>query len=458
MNGAFSVGRQDASCQVAMLDFTCSKMAAHAIMAPLQEMVMRRQINTLVVVFGLVSGWVGLCGSCFAEPDEEVLGKSTAYPLGARWSAMPNRVGSWSALDRVPGVLGEFVRRGERVNALPKADPPPDIQYRYQSQIFNLDDYLARRRVTGLLVLKNGEIVAERYRYGRTEDARFLSFSMAKSVTSLLMGVALDKGLIASLDDPAALYAKDLAGSAYGATSIRHLLRMSSGISFTERYDGQDDVSKLSYSFATGSPSTLSVLRSFSNRHSPAGEKFVYASAETDVLGRVLTGATGRSMADLTTEWLWQPMGAEGDAFWCHGRDRQAGAFFCFNATLRDWGRLGMLMANDGKVGDRQIISAEYLRDATDIARQPAAFAPFIATSYFGYGYQFWLHPLKERSFAFQGVFGQTLFVQPATGIVMVQTAVYDKASGVQDPEPYVERTALWLGVLQSLGGRTERY
>jgi CubicO group peptidase (beta-lactamase class C family) len=423
-----------------------------------QEMVMQFKNNTLGFVICLMTGWMSLCGPCAAEPDEDALGKSAGYPLGARWLAMPNRVGSWSALDRVPGVVGEFVRRGETVNPLTQAAVPVDIKYRYRNWGYNLGDYLERRRVTGLLVLKNGEIVAEHYRYGRSEEARFLSFSMAKSVTSMLIGVALDKGLIASLDEPAALYAKDLAGSAYGATSIRHLLRMSSGITFTERYDGQDDVSKLSYSFATGSPSTLSVLRSFSNRHSPPGDKFVYASAETDVLGRVLTGATGRSMADLTTEWLWKPMGAEGDAFWCHGRDRQAGAYFCFNATLRDWGRLGMLMANDGKVGDKQIISAQYLREATDIAQQPDAFAPYKATPYFGYGYQFWLHPLKERSFAFQGVHGQSVFVQPATGIVMVQTAVYDKASGAQDPEPYAERSALWLGVLQSLGGRTERY
>ena len=151
-------------------------------------------------------------------------------------------------------------------------------------------------------------------------------------------------------------------------------------------------------------------------------------------------------------------MGAESDAFWCHGRDRQAGAYFCFNATLRDWGRLGMLMANDGKLNGQQIISADYLRQATDIAAQPAAFAPYKATPYFGYGYQFWLHPLKERSFAFQGVHGQSVFVQPATGIVMVQTAVYAQASGAQDPEPYAERTAFWMGVLQSLGGRTDRY
>lgn len=407
----------------------------------------------LLCVLGLL-----VCSQAWAEPDEEALGKSQGYPRGPQFSAMGNRVGNWSALDQVPGVLTQIVAKGPVVQPLPQASQPPEIKYRYRNMGYTLDEYLERRRITGLLILKNGEIVAERYRYGRTEDARFLSFSMAKSVTSMLIGAALQRGVIASLDDPAGQYAKDLAGSAYGQTPIRHLLRMSSGVTFTERYDGQDDISKLSRSVATGSPSVVSLLRSFSDRHSASGEKFVYASAETEVLGRVLTGATGRSMADLTSEWLWQPMGAERDAFWCTARDRQAGAYFCFNASLRDWGRLGWLMARDGQVGDRQVLPADYLRDATDIARQPSAFAPYRATPYFGYGYQFWLHPLKERSFAFQGVHGQSVFVQPGSGIVMVQTAVYAQASGQQDPEPYAERTAFWMGVLQSLGGRTERY
>ena len=383
-----------------------------------------------------------------AEPDEEALGKSLGYPVGPRWSAMENRVGAWSALDTVPGILTQTVARGPTVSPLPHASRATPIQYRFRNIGYTLNEYLQRRRITGLLILKNGEIVAERYRYGRTEDGRFLSFSMAKSVTSMLVGAALQRGVIASLDDAAGQYAKELAGSAYGDTPIRHLLRMSSGITFTERYDGQDDVSRMSRSFATGSPSMTSVLRSFADRHSPSGQKFVYASAETEVLGRVLTGATGRSMADLTREWLWQALGAEKDAFWCHGRDRQAGAYFCFNASLRDWGRLGVLMANDGKLGDQHILPAEYLREATDVALQAPAFAPYRATPYFGYGYQFWLHPLKERTFGFQGVYGQSLFVQPATGIVMVQTAVYAQASGHQDAEPYAERSAFWMGVL----------
>lgn len=396
-----------------------------------------------------------------AEPDEALLGKSLGYPVGtnaANWYEMPYRVGSWSALDQVPGVLTSPVPRAGVPSALAPAAQPPAIRYRYRNLGYTLDEYLERRRITGLLVLKNGQIVAERYRYGRRDDARFLSFSMAKSVTSLLVGVALQRGAIASLDDPAEKYAKDLAGSPYGATTVRQLLRMSSGLRFTERYDGQDDIARLSRASATGNPSPVSVLRGIAERHSPAGEKFVYASAETDVLGRVLAGATGRSMAALTAEWLWQPMGAEHDAYWRIGADRQEQALGGFNASLRDWARLGLLLANDGKAGGQQLVPRDYLLDATDPVRQPAAFAPRTATPFFGYGYQFWLFPLKARSFAMQGIHGQAVFVQPASGIVMVQTAVYAGAAGAQEADSYNERTALWLGVLDSLGGSTERY
>ena len=127
-----------------------------------------------------------------------------------------------------------------------------------------------------------------------------------------------------------------------------------------------------------------------------------------------------------------------------------------FNASLRDWGRLGLLLARDGRAGDGQVVPRDYLLDATDAARQPDAFRPGRATPANGYGYQFWLHPNRERSFALQGVYGQGVFVQPASGIVMVVTSVWQQASAQQDPAPGQERNALWRGVLRSLGGTTD--
>jgi CubicO group peptidase (beta-lactamase class C family) len=249
---------------------------------------------------------------------------------------------------------------------------------------------------------------------------------------------------------------KELAGSGYGGTAIRQLLHMSSGLTFTERYDGNDDVARMSRAAATGRPPVIEVLRSVSDRHSPAGEKFAYASAESEVLGRVLAAASGRSLSELTSEWLWQPLGAERDAFWVLAHDGVERASGFFNASLRDWGRLGCMLARDGRVAAREVVPRDYLLEATDAQRQPAAFQPGRATPYFGYGYQFWLLPLRERSFVLQGVHGQALFVQPASGIVMVHMAVNEAASGRQDPQPLQERDALWRGVLQSLGGAAQ--
>jgi CubicO group peptidase (beta-lactamase class C family) len=425
----------------------------------------RPRARYLQIALAVLAAWAS--ASLHAEPDEELLGKAQGYPLGnaSTWYSNPYRVGSWSAMDKVPGVKIRVVARPAEASPLPHAASPASISYRYKGMGYALADFLEHQRTTGLLVLKNGEIVAEHYRYGRKDDARFLSFSMAKSVTSLLLGKALSLGLIASLDDPAEKYAKELAGSPYGATTIRQLLRMSSGLTFTERYDGKDDLSRLSRAAAgaAGAGKPIDVLKSITERHAPPGEQFVYASSETDVLGRVLTGATGKNMSELTTEWLWKPMGAEQDAFWRVGIDGQEQANGGFNATLRDWARLGQLLANDGRAIDKatgkpgasQVLPLDYLLDATDPARQPPAFKPRKATPYFGYGYQFWLMPFRERTFAMQGIHGQTLYVQPSTGIVMVMTSVWEQASGKQNAQPYEERDALWRGVLLALGGST---
>jgi CubicO group peptidase (beta-lactamase class C family) len=197
----------------------------------------------------------------------------------------------------------------------------------------------------------------------------------------------------------------------------------------------------------------LEALAAFGDRSSPAGAKFAYASAETTVLGYVLLRATDTDLAELTSRWLWQPLGAEAEAAWNVGVDGQEMAEGNFNARLRDYGRLGILLANEGRIGERQIVPAEYLLDATDAARQPEAFRPGAAMPYFGYGYQFWLYPFRTRTFAMLGIYGQSVMVQPRSQIVMVQTAVYDQPLAV---EPNLERDAVWRGVLACLGGQVD--
>jgi len=385
-----------------------------------------------------------------AAPDEQQLGKAAGYPIGkpASWFYDESvRVGSFSNLDK---LLPHYtLKKAASPLPLAKAAGEPKFEYQFENQTHTLDDLLARQRVTGLLLIKDGEILLERYQYDRTPAHRFVSHSMAKSIVSIAVGMALAEGKIASLDDAVSKYAPKLAGSAYGETSIRNVLRMSSGVPFKEVYDGKDDLTR--FSIMRRSQGSIAALRSFGGREVGQGTRFHYASSETVVLAVLLRAVTGTTLSEYLTERLWQPMGAEADATWVRSRDGLEIGSGSFNAILRDYGRLGVLLANDGAVGTRQVVPKEYLLEATDWHRQPDAFAPKRATPYFGYGYQFWTFPGEKRRFALLGVYGQSIFVDPELKLVMVITAVAKNAS-VGKESFAMERNAVWRGLIGKYG------
>lgn len=396
-------------------------------------------------------------------PHADRLGREQGYPSCADAITRPScRVGTWSGNHRVQNAVA--VKPSTQPMPLPEHPAPPAITWRWGLVSQTLDDFLAATQTTGLLIVKDGAVVAERYQYDRKPGMPMRSFSMAKTVTALLVGMALQRGHIRSLDDLASVYWPEIADSAYGQTSIRDLLRMSSGVPFRELYTWTPDDDIWVWGRVLYAPENRNrpervaeYLRGKSSREVPAGTRFHYATIETEILGRVLRRATGRSMASLTEEWLWQPMGAEHEAHWLiSSTDSAEGAGGNFNASLRDYARLGVLLAQDGQRDGVSIIPREFLLDATDVQRQPPAFRPRRATPYLGYGYQVWLLPHKQRTFVLQGIHGQHIFVQPASRIVMVQTSVNESPSGRQDPMPYRRRDALWQGVLSSLGGFTD--
>ncbi|WKA25871.1 serine hydrolase domain-containing protein [Bradyrhizobium roseum] len=385
-----------------------------------------------------------------AAPDEELLGKAAGYPLGspANWFYDERvRVGSFSHLD---GILPHYtLKKAAAPRPLPKISSAPKIEYRFEQQGLSLDDFLNRQRVTGFLLIKDGQVLAERYQYDRKPDNRFVSHSIAKSIVSIAVGLALAEKKIASLDDAIAKYVPQLAGNPYGETTIRNMLRMASGVPFQESYDGDDDLAK--FTRARIAHDSVVALRMFTTREVEQGARFHYASNQTVALTLLLRAVTGSSMSEYLTTRLWQPMGAEADATWIRMRDGTEVGAGSFNAVLRDYGRLGMLLANDGALDGRQILPKDYLRDATDWHRQPEAFAPRKATPYFGYGYQFWLFPGEKRRFALLGVYGQSIFVDPELKLVMVVTAVAKNAS-VGKESLGRERDALWRGVVGRFG------
>jgi CubicO group peptidase (beta-lactamase class C family) len=385
----------------------------------------------------------GAAGPRFAQggPDAEDYGASAGYPIGDRETCSRFRVGCYSHFDQV--YEGRLVRRAAAPSPLARAASEHVVRYEYQGQTFTLDDYLARNPATGLLVARGDTILVERYQYARHDRHRFISWSMAKTVTAMLIGIALAEGRIRSVDDPAAAYVPALADTEYGRTSLRHLLQMSSGVHFVEEYTGKDDVSRLAAdTFRQVGTGGVEAVTPFNVRIAPSGTRFYYASVETQVLGLVLRNAVGRPVADYLQERIWEPIGAEADATWLIDRAGQEAAYCCINAVLRDYARLGLLLAHDGNWRGRQIIPAAWIKEATIV--RPGQPQPSAG----GYGYQVWLLAGERRMFALRGVRGQAIYVDPSSRLVMVHTAVRKQAR-----DPGVRETnALWRSLVQQLG------
>jgi CubicO group peptidase (beta-lactamase class C family) len=380
-----------------------------------------------------IAAWALALFSAFsnAAPDEAILGAAEGYPL----CPIPIRgvaeerclVGLYSHYGEI--LPSRVVAKAASPRALKRSDKPlPPVE-----------PFLQQNRNTGLLVMRGDTIHAERYQYGRKAEHRMASMSMAKSVVSLLIGIAIANGKIASIDELAERYVPELKGHPYGETSLRHLLTMTSGVRFTERYDGNDDITALSRAtMLQQGPGGPQALLPFNVRERPAGERFSYSSAETVVLAHVLRAATGQPVSDYLSEKIWKPMGAEADASWNLDKSGYELGYCCLNATLRDYGRLGMLLANGGSLDGRQIVPADWLRAAT----APGTVNP-------GYGYKFWVAPRGIDRFSLIGIRGQAINVDPATRTIVVHTAVRRLAS---DPElPGLQR-ALFNDILKVLG------
>jgi CubicO group peptidase (beta-lactamase class C family) len=382
-------------------------------------------------------------------PDAAVYGAAEGFRVGTRatTSQVGNLVGTYSHFDEV------FPSR-----PVPRASTPwlfkraaePTIIYTFKSERFSIDNYLDRNPTTALLIAKDDTILFEHYQYARTDRDRFLSQSMAKTITAMLVGIAVSEGKINSIDDLISAYVPGLANTEYGKTPIKDILHMSSGVAFTENYDGQDDIARLGRDLL-GEPGKdpITSVAQFNTRVTPSGTQWHYASVETEILGLVLRAAIGRPVADYLRDKVWQEIGTEADASWVIDGTGQELTFCCFNAVLRDYARLGLLLAYDGVWEGRQIIPRQWLIDATTVRPADGYLAPGGATPYFGYGYQLWIFPGEQRRFALLGIRGQMIFVDPATRLVMVHTAVRQKPS---DRAANAETIALWLAVVAQLG------
>lgn len=381
-------------------------------------------------------------------PDAEAYGKADGYPAGT-FIGRPQRflVGNLSHLPS----SSRRVERAEAAWEFKRAPKEVEVSFTRRGVRFSsVQDYLEHHPATGLLVLKDDTILYEHYQYARKDTDRFLSQSMAKTVTSMLIGIAVSEGLIASLDEPAETYVPGLKGKEYGRTPIRALLHMASGVKFSEDYSGDDDIAKLARGLRElKSSGQAAVIGQFNSRLTPPDTKFAYASVETEILGLVLANATKRPVAAYLAEKIWRPIGAEADAYWMTDGAGQEMTFCCLYATLRDYARLGRLLAHDGDWNGRRIIPSRWVIDATTVRSGDKFLAPRTATPFFGYGYQTWIFPGERRMFALLGIHGQRIYVEPKSKLVMVQTAVRAKPSN--DPAD-ADTVGLWMALVDKLG------
>ena len=326
-----------------------------------------------------------------------------------------------------------------------KADAPRELKRAPSPEIEKLvAEFMDAHPNTGLLVLKGDTILAERYQYERTAQHRMASASVAKTMLGMLVGFAVHENKL-SLDDRAEKYVPDLKGHAYGETTVKDLLTMSSGIVFNETWTGRDDGTKLvANTLRRQTEGGADTVLEFKQRDIPAGSKFRYASADSQVLGLVLAAAVRQPLAEYLSDKIWQPMGAEANATWMIDKGGYEAAFCCINATVRDYARFGMLLANYGALDGKQIIPAGWVKAAT------TAQAPHLqvgtASKHNGYGYQTWLTHRTEPHFAAFGLHGQAIYVDPVSKLVVVHTAFW--ADG-RDPRERAAQFQLWRDLLE---------
>ncbi|MDE2487044.1 MAG: beta-lactamase family protein [Alphaproteobacteria bacterium] len=332
------------------------------------------------------------------------------------------------------------IHRGAEVHPMPVAAHPIAPTWTYDGKTWTVDDYMKAYRVSGLLVLKDGRILLERYGLGRKPTDRWTSFSVAKSITSTLVGAAIQDGKIKGLDAPVTDYIPQLKGSAYEGVTVRDMLTMSSGVKWDENYaDPKSDVAQAGTKILQpGVDPMVSYLRKLPRAHTP-GTTFNYNTGETDLVGILVSNAVGMPLADYASEKIWKPFGMGQDAVWMTdlaGRERGG---CCISMTLRDYGRVGEFILGGGKAGGKQIVPSWWLPEATKVEIDDGARPPG------GYGFFWWIRS-PDRVEAV-GIFGQSITMFRKEGVIVVQNAAWPTAVG---RDLSAARTAMLQAMLQA--------
>lgn len=321
-----------------------------------------------------------------------------------------------------------------------------NVRFKADGREYDLYDYLAHDRVAGILILKDGKIVFEDYELGANPDTRWISFSMAKSISSTLVGAALKQGLIKSIDDPIVDYVPGLKGGVYDAVTVRNLLQMASGVKWDETYtDPKSDRRKLLDLQLQGKPGSIVAFMKALPRAGAPGTIWNYSTGESFLVGAVLEGATHKPLADYLSETLWSPLGMEQDAtWWVESPGGMGLAGSGMGATLRDYARIGQFVVEDGVIDGKRIVPDGWFKEAGS--------AHDIGGKHVDYGYLWWPIPagdkINEGAFQAIGIFGQHMYINPREKVVIVVLSARSKPSSDSGP---IDDTAFFAAVARAL-------
>lgn len=341
------------------------------------------------------------------------------------------RDAAFRTMETVPKVVVHTIKAGGTVYPLPQGKPI-DLG-------IDVDAHMAKQRNAGLIIVQDGKIRLEKYALGYGAAGRWTSFSVAKSFTSTLVGAALKDGYIKSLDDKVTTYIPGLRGSAYDDVSVRQLLTMTSGVKWNEDYtDPKSDVAQFNLQQpVAGEDITVSYMKTLP-REAPAGSKWVYKTGETNLIGVLVSSATGKTLSDYLSEKIWRPFGMEQDAVWMLGPTGHEISGCCISASLKDYARLGQFVLNGGVAGGQKVLPDDWLASAT--TKQADIDLPGR-----GYGYQWWTN--DDGSFAAQGIFGQGIFIDPKRKLVIASNGNWPTAT---DPEGVGKARELFYKAVQA--------
>lgn len=360
----------------------------------------------VIVVIALGIGWASL--------DRDTRNLIAHLPTNSDvlfWST-DQRDAAFRAMDALPFLAAaRTIDAGDDVAPLLQGEPLE----------LSVADYMRDQRTAGLVIIHNDRIVLEKYGLDFSARGRWTSFSVAKSLTSTLVGAAIKDGAIGSIEDKVSDYIPDLKGSAYDDVTIEQLLTMTSGVKWNEDYrDPDSDVARFNaHDPDEGVNATVSYMRKLP-REAPAGEKWVYKTGETNLIGVLVSAATRKPLSEYLSEKIWASYGMEQDASWLLGSTDHEISGCCIQASTRDFARFGQFMLNGAKANGQSILPAGWIAKATvkqaDIGRARK-----------GYGYQWWT--FDDGSYAAQGIFGQGIFIDPGRRLVIASNGNWPIAS-----------------------------